>query len=361
MTRERASNEGLTPVLPLDLSTAKTTEELVAQMRSTSFGARRIGEAAELLYTMATDEDCFVVLTITGAMTVAKMGLVISDMIELGMVHAVVATGALITHGLVEGQGLTHFKVPEGATDEELFKQGYNRVYDTLEGEENLDATQVVVGRALTRCKPGQKLATWEICREIGAQLKEEVPGRGPLKTAFECGVPVIIPAFTDSELGLDFRVNNLLLKEDQKEPLVYDAFQDLDDFAEMIEAQAKTAIFTIGGGVPRNWAQQVGPFLDLRSMRLKGTNNFHPYQYAIRICPDPAHFGHLSGFTYSESVSWGKFVSASDGGRWVEVLSDATIAWPLIVQAVRERLAREGKLPIQKKLPKTRAFGWAT
>ena len=61
-------------------------------------------------------------------------------------------------------------------------------------------------------------------------------------------------------------------------------------------------------------------------------------YKYALRICPEPEHWGGLSGCLYSEGVSWGKFIPESEGGRFAEVYSDATIAWPLIVRAVIER-----------------------
>ncbi len=50
-------------------------------------------------------------------------------------------------------------------------------------------------------------------------------------------------------------------------------------------------------------------------------------------------HWGGLSGCTYSEGVSWGKFVPQSEGGRFSEVLCDATIAWPLLVRGMIERL----------------------
>ena len=62
-------------------------------------------------------------------------------------------------------------------------------------------------------------------------------------------------------------------------------------------------------------------------------------YKYGVRICPEPVHWGGLSGCTYSEGVSWGKFMPKSDGGMWAEVLCDATVAWPIIVKAVMERL----------------------
>jgi deoxyhypusine synthase len=62
-------------------------------------------------------------------------------------------------------------------------------------------------------------------------------------------------------------------------------------------------------------------------------------YRYAIRICPEPEHWGGLSGCNYSEGVPGGKFVPDSEGGHFAEVFADATIAWPMIVRAVIERL----------------------
>jgi len=43
---------------------------------------------------------------------------------------------------------------------------------------------------------------------------------------------------------------------------------------------------------------------------------------------------GGLSGSTYPEAVSWGKFVPPEEGGRFAEVFDDATVALPLIVRA---------------------------
>jgi deoxyhypusine synthase len=50
-------------------------------------------------------------------------------------------------------------------------------------------------------------------------------------------------------------------------------------------------------------------------------------------------HWGGLSGCTYSEGVSWGKFVSPHEGGRYAEVSADATAVLPLLVKALFEEL----------------------
>ncbi|MGB2825337.1 MAG: deoxyhypusine synthase family protein, partial [Thermoplasmata archaeon] len=72
---------------------------------------------------------------------------------------------------------------------------------------------------------------------------------------------------------------------------------------------------------------------------RLGTGGGFKRFDYAVRICPEPVHWGGLSGCTYSEGVSWGKIRPRSEGGRYAEVMADATIAWPVIVKAVMERM----------------------
>jgi len=72
----------LRPIFPLDLSKCRTIDELVRAMGDTAYTGRQIGDAADVLEAMARDKDCFVVLTLAGALTVGKMGLVFCDLIE---------------------------------------------------------------------------------------------------------------------------------------------------------------------------------------------------------------------------------------------------------------------------------------
>src|SRR6202158_4745256 len=86
------------------------TRDHLRPMGETAFTGRQGGDAADVLEAMARDEDCFVVLTLSGAMTVAKMGLIFCDLMESGIVNAIVSTGALMAHALVEATGLSHFR-----------------------------------------------------------------------------------------------------------------------------------------------------------------------------------------------------------------------------------------------------------
>lgn len=338
----------------LDIKEINNFDQMTRAMSLTAFGGRELGEAVDVAEAMMRDKDCFKVLTLSGAMTMAQMSLLICEMIDNNMVNCIVSTGALMSHGFVESLGMAHYKNPSHMPDEKLRSMKINRVYDTLEPEENFDLMTNIVWRVLNRIDASTPTCSYMICREMGKHLSETTKGRGIFKSAYKENVPVFIPAFTDSEIGLDFALFNRQRKLDKKQPLYFDEFLDLEHYADLIFKAKKTGIFTIGGGVPRNWAQQVAPYLDYVRFKFVDKENhskyiitdlnnpyIKPFHYAVRICPEPVHWGGLSGCTYSESVSWGKILPKSQGGKYAEVLCDATVAWPIIIKAVMERLKK--------------------
>jgi deoxyhypusine synthase len=350
-------SDGLEALEALDPTTIHSFSDLLLSMKKTAFGGRRLGEAFEVLTRMVQDPDCTVIMTLSGAMTIAKMGKIICTMIDHGMIQGIVSTGALIAHGLSEAVGKTHYKYHPSMTDVELFEKGYNRVYDTLEMEINLNHVERVVGATLRRLEPGQIISSEILTREIGKTLHLEHPGAGILKSAYEKEVPVYIPAFTDSELGLDVSIwamaqGRSVQPSDpdtnesdcerwsrlrQHRP-IFNPFLDLNSYTEKLLTAKRLGIFTIGGGVPRNWAQQVPPYIEILNLRLGESFTPPRFQYGVRICPEPDYWGGLSGCTYEEGVSWGKFVPSKDGGMFAEVLSDATVVWPLLMMGLLEK-----------------------
>jgi deoxyhypusine synthase len=350
----------LIPLEPLDLNRIHSIDDLVRAMSKTAFTGRQVGEAADVLEAMARDKDCFVVMTLAGAMTVAKQGLIIAELIDRGIVNAIVSTGALMAHGLVEATGKSHFRYNPEVSDTELYEQGYNRVYDTLEPEQNLDDVEEVMSEILERWDHNDIVCSYKLNHTIGEHLARRVGQRGILKSAYEKGVPVFVPAFTDSELGLDVALNNRLRESTGRHKLRFDPFEDLEHFAATLLRQTRLGILTIGGGVPRNWSQQFGPFIELRHRRLGEKVPLKRYHYGVRICPEPVYWGGLSGSPYSEAISWGKFVPPAEGGKFGEVFVDATVGLPLIVAAVLERLGKErpGKERPGKEKGKNRSGG---
>jgi len=347
----------LIPLESLDLNRVRSIDDLVRAMARTAFTGRQLGEAADVLEAMARDEDCFVVMTLAGAMTVAKQSLIIAELIDRGIVNAIVSTGALMAHGLVEATGHAHFRYNPDVPDTELYEQGYNRVYDTLEPEQNLDDVEEVMSRILEGWDHNEIVCSYKLNHAIGEHLaKRAKDQRGILKSAYEQGVPVFVPAFSDSELGLDLALNNRLRESTGRHKLRFDPFEDLEHFAATLLRQKKLGIFTIGGGVPRNWSQQFGPFIELRHRRMGENVPLKRYHYGVRICPEPVYWGGLSGSPYSEAISWGKFVPPAEGGRFGEVFVDATVGLPLIVAAVFERLGKERRNSAGKRKEKAGA-----
>ena len=343
-------SDGLAPVTPIDVAKNATVSDLLKEYAHTAFGGRALGEGADTLEAMIRDPECLVVMTLSGAMTVAKQGLLVCEMIERGFVQAIISTGALMAHGLVEAAGMTHFKYDGRFNDKELYDKGYDRVYDTLELEKNLDDTELIVREVLSAIPEGTTLHSALIFKAIGKHLAETTKpeARAILKSAYLKKVPVFVPAFTDSELGLDVALHNRIRLREGRERRTFDPFFDLEQYTQLVAVQKHTGIFTIGGGVPRNWAQQLGPFVDIMEKRLGMPPKGFRFRYGVRVCPEPVHWGGLSGCTYSEGVSWGKFVPREEGGRFSEILSDATIVWPLLVRGMIERL---GDKPLKKTL----------
>ncbi len=346
-------SDGLMPLESLDLGKVNSFAGLVRAMAKTAFGGRQLGDALDVLLAMRRDPGCRVVLTLSGAMTVAKQGRIICEMIDRGMVHAVVATGALMAHGLTESIGLAHYAVSPDADDTELFEKGYNRIYDTLEMESNLNDVCELVARVLETTTPEDGVwSSARFCRAVGAELERLDQGPGILRSAWRQKVPVFIPAFTDSEMGLDFStwaMRHALAAVDSGKDCdpdevfaaipAYNPFLDLQEYARFIGRAESVGIFTVGGGVPRNWAQQVAPYYDITADRLGIGLPAPRFKYGVRLCPEPVQWGGLSGCTYSEGVSWGKFIPPHEGGRFAEVLSDATVVWPLLMKAAFEIL----------------------
>jgi deoxyhypusine synthase len=347
-----SDGEGLTPLRGMELSEVEDFDQLLRAMAATSFQGRNLGKAADVLELMFSEPDNLVVLTISGALTVAQQGPIFVDLIQRGLVQVVVGTGALLTHDVLENLGFSHYEAPP-IPDADAAEKGLCRVYDSIELETSFDAFDKFLQGKLELLMPalegGEPEGSAGFCRRLGQLLLDHFPERRSiLSAAAEMGVPVYIPAFTDSEMALDVFNRVVQRNKDSGAPLEgltmppFNQFTDLLEYTRLVERHRKgqLCIFTLGGGAPRNWAQQVAPTLDL--MKLDGLDVHAPrFSRGVRICPDPPHWGHLSGCTYSEGVSWAKFAAPAEGGRFAEVLADATTVLPLLVKGVLQRLER--------------------
>ena len=158
-------------------------------------------------------------------------------------------------------------------------------------------------------------------------KLGKNIKKRCILSIAAKNDIPIFVPALSDSELGLN--LIKYSVKKDYN--FKFDIFGDVLKYGEIIKAYKEHGTLIIGGGVPRNWAQQIFPLLDqIEKMKNIG------FKYSVRIHTATEYDGGLSGCTISESKSWGKYSVES---KSVSVWCDATIALPILITGLFQKL----------------------
>ena len=318
-------------LLPMLVNKSQNLGDVFERMKNTAFGGRDLGIAWSVLERIASDPSYCTVLTVSGAMSVAKMGPLFAQWMEHGIVKCVITTGAVVTHSLVEETGGHHYRVPAETTDSDLRDLGMNRVYDSIESDENLDRLASRVLTILRRRSVQSEKGSADLVKMISEGLK--LSKRGLVGAALKNAVPVFVPALTDSELGLWLFE---AWSKNQENGVVrdYSPMVDLRQYATFLLGADKLAIISVGGGVPRNWAQQMIPFLESGRLPLpRKRRRSLRFSAGIRVCPDSPALGHLSGSSYSEAVSWGKV--DPELRHFAEVRCDATIVFPILTKAL--------------------------
>ena len=320
----------LKKVIPFNVNNVRTVEDLLINLKSCSFQGRNLGEALDVLEKMVNDEDCLKVLALSGAMVPAGMGDLICSIIENNLIDVLITTGANITHDLVDAiVNIGHYMGNTNVDDNELYKFKINRIYDIFLPEDNYITTEKKLLEIINELYKDKKINVLpsEFLKQIGKKIEK----RCIISVAAKHNIPIFIPAFSDSELSLDlikFTVN-------EGYEFNFNIFEDVKKFANAIKSYSRAGLIIVGGGVPRNWAQQIFPYLDdLEGLRDQGIAC--GYKYSVRIHTATEYDGGLSGCTTSESKSWGKYSLDSD---YVSVWCDATIALPILITGLFQRL----------------------
>jgi deoxyhypusine synthase len=287
---------------------------------------------------MLDDPDCIIFMGLSGAMIPGGMRRVIQEMIEMKLVDVIVSTGANIFHDIFESFGYRHYVGSEEGDDDALRRLRIVRVYDALMDDHEIN--QVI--RLLSKVpeKLEERVVSSRLYLEVlGSTLKDE---GSILKTASRYGVPVFIPALSDSSIGIGLTFLHLQ-KKVLSERLLIDQIRDSFEIAQLKKMASVTGAIYIGGGVPKNYIQQLGPVSELLFKKESG------HQYAFQVTTDDPKWGGLSGCTFEEAKSWGKI---ERGSNYAAVYMDATVALPLLVGAILQ----EGKVYRKRK---RRRFRW--
>lgn len=333
-SKEEYLQKKIAPISPRDVT---GFDDLLRRLGGCSFQGRSLSRCLDVLENMVRDEECLTVMTLAGAMVPGGMEELITQFIEYGVIDVLVSTGANISHSMVnhadaENQG--HFVGAIDVNDAELFEHHINRIYDTFLPEEGYHQGEMLLEEILKHhfesngIDPTQPwlIRPQELFRIVGREL-DRIGKRGILAAAARHGVPIYCGATTDSEFALNLVKYNM--RNGWK--IVVDELADVSVFAHSLLETERAGTIIVGGGVPRNWAQQAWPLLDMT-----GATERHGYDRTVRIYTDSPAWGGMSGCTISESVSWGKY---TENAITAEVQCDATIALPMLACGLFERL----------------------
>jgi len=315
------------PVRHLDLKEVQSLFDLVQNFRYTSFQSRNVFKCFEVFRKMLGDPTCVIFLGLSGAMIPGGMRKVIRDMIEMKLVDVIVSTGANIFHDLFESFGYHHYIGSEEGDDDLLRRNRIVRIYDALMDDHEIN--QVIHLLSKVPEELGEKVVSSRKYLEVlGERIKDE---RSILKAASQFGVPIFVPALSDSSIGIGLTFLHSR-KRTPSEGLIIDQIRDSYEIVQIKRMAAVTGAIYIGGGVPKNYIQQLGPVSELLFKEESG------HQYAFQITTDDPKWGGLSGCTFEEAKSWGKI---EKGSTYAALYIDATVALPLLVGAILQ----EGKV----------------
>jgi deoxyhypusine synthase len=293
---------------------------IIDAMRDMSFTSRDTANAADILQRMIKDKDCSIWLTLAGSTSAGGCMQVYVDMIKNNMIDCVVATGAsIVDMDFFEALGYKHYKGSPWIDDKHLRSQYIDRIYDTFIDEEELQACDQTVKIIADSLEP-RPYSSREFIWEMGRYLtKHSVKKDSLIQTAFEHNVPIFCPAFSDSSAGFGLVVHQV---ENPEKHLSIDSVKDFRELTDVKIAAGTTGLLMIGGGVPKNFAQDTVVCAEILGHEVE------MHKYAIQITVADVRDGACSSSTLKEASSWGKVDTAYEQ----MVYAEATSVLPLMI-----------------------------
>ena len=289
--------------------------DLVNELRSTSFTSREIYNACQLYKQMLEEEELTVILTIAGSTQAAGCLKLYRDLVRYNMVDVIVATGAsIIDMDLFEGLGNKHYIGSSKADDNILREEFIDRIYDTFISEDDLKQVDNFIAEFANKISD-TTMSSREFLNKLGWHLRTS---NSLVQECYKEDVPIFCPALNDSAAGIG------LLMHQTNNPdshLVIDSIKDLRELTYLKVEMQNTGLFMVGGGVPKNFAQDIVVAAESIGHRVP------MHQYAIQLTVADVRDGACSSSTLDEASSWGKV----DNSNTQMVYGEATSTLPII------------------------------
>jgi deoxyhypusine synthase len=309
-------------IVHIDIKSFDSTK-IIEAMKEMSFTARDTARAADILNMMINDNDCTIILCISGSASAAGCMQIYADMVKYNMVDVIVATGAAIVDmDFFEALGFRHYKGSDAVDDKKLRELYIDRIYDTFIDEEQLQVCDNTI-KDIADKLPKKVYSSREFIKAMGKYLADNAEMKNSLvQLAYENDVPIFCPAFSDCSAGFGLAKHQA---ENLQDHVSIDCVRDFRELTEIKIRAAVSGLFMIGGGVPKNFAQDTVICAEVLGKPVP------MHKYAVQITVADVRDGGLSGSTLREASSWGKV----DTGCEQMVYAEASSVLPLIVSYV--------------------------
>lgn len=294
---------------------------IVEAMSKMSFTSRDVGRAAEIFNMMVADKDCAIILTLAGSTSAGGCMDLYAELIKSNMIDAIVATGAsIVDMDFFEGLGFKHYHGNKDGVDDMKLRDLYiDRIYDTYIDEEDLQNCDHTILEIANSLEP-RAYSSREFISEMGKYLvKNGKKDNSLVKLAYEHNVPIFCPAFVDSSAGFGLVKHQI---ENPGNHMVLDAIADFKELTELKIHAGVTGLFMVGGGVPKNFAQDTVVCAEILG------HDVPMHKYAVQITVADVRDGACSSSTLKEACSWGKVDTTFEQ----MVFAEATTVVPLIM-----------------------------
>ncbi|MFA4818651.1 MAG: deoxyhypusine synthase [Patescibacteria group bacterium] len=293
---------------------------LVPAMSKMSFSSRDLARAAEIYKMMLAEKGGTVILTLAGSTSAAGCMQVYVDLVKNHMVDVIVATGAsIVDMDFFEALGFKHYQGTPFVDDNLMRDLHIDRIYDTFINEDELKECDSAVAKIADSLE-AKPYSSREFIREMGKFLKNGGAKKPDslVQVAYEQGVPIFCPAFSDSSAGFG------LVYHQYHHPEKHVAIDSVKDFLELTKikmAAPLTGLLMIGGGVPKNFAQDTVVAAEVLGHEVP------MHKYAVQLTVADVRDGACSSSTLKEASSWGKVETTYEQ----MVYAEATLTLPLI------------------------------
>ena len=307
------------PIEHIDI-TKFDARDIIESMSKMSFTSRDTANASKIFNEMIEDKSCSIFLTLAGSTSAGGCMKLYSDLVKYNMVDAIVATGAsIVDMDFFEALGFKHYQGSQFEDDTKLRENYVDRIYDTYIDEEELQACDQKICDIANSLQP-KSYTSREFIYEMGEYLKKNSKKKDSLiETAYDNGVPIFCPAFTDSSAGFGLVMHQ---EQNPKKHITIDSIREFRELTEIKLKSKQSGLLMVGGGVPKNFIQDTVVCAELLGKKVD------MHKYAVQITVADTRDGACSSSTLKEASSWGKV----DVSKEQMVFAEATSVLPLIV-----------------------------